>query len=127
MRRLFIAAVLCLATSAAHAQYGKVAPSGKPVMLYRATSVNPDCSAEGVVTMKVVEPPEHGRIIIRAARLFPTYPESNARHHCNLRRVPSVEATYTSHRGYTGSDHMAIEVFFPAGRHVRRTFGVSVR
>lgn len=127
MRRLFIVAVLCLASTAAHAQYRKVVPSGKPLMLYRATSVNPDCSASGVVTMRIMEAPEHGRITIRRARLFPTYPESNPRHHCNQRRVESVQAVYTSHRDYTGSDHMAIEIFFPAGQHERHSFGVSVR
>jgi hypothetical protein len=128
MRCLFIAAALCFAASAADAQQiYKVAAAGKPMVLNRAWNLNPDCSADGVVTTKVLVPPQHGRISIGPARFFPTYPTSHPRSHCNQRRVAGSQATYVSQRGYTGRDHAVIEVIFPSGRYTRHSYGIAVR
>jgi hypothetical protein len=128
MRRLLIAAVLCLVASAAHAQQiYKVAAAGKPMTLNRAWNLNPDCSADGVVTMKLLVPPQHGRVSIAPARFFPTYPPSHPRSHCNQRRVSGSQATYVARRGYTGRDHAVIEVIFPSGRYARHSYGIAVR
>lgn len=71
--------------------------------------------------VRIAQPPEHGRVAIRQTGVFPTFPESNLRSVCNRRRVPGVQATYVSQRGYIGPDFTVLEVLFPAGR------GVSVR
>lgn len=125
MRLLLIAIALCLVASTAHAQ--KSVASGKPLILYRATSINPDCSADGTVTIRVAEPPEHGRVSIRSKRIFPNFPESNPRHRCNSRGVTGAEATYTSRRGYTGSDRVALEIIYPSGRYTRGSVNIEVR
>ena len=128
MRLLLIAFVLLLATSTSRAQQTvKAAASGKPLMLYRAYNVNPNCSAEGAVTIKVLVPPQHGRVTVGTARIFPAYPPAHPRNHCNQRRVLGTQAFYTSQRGYAGRDHAVIEVIFPAGRYQRRSFGIVVR
>jgi len=104
-----------------------VAVAGQPLMLYRAWNLNPDCSAEGRVTMRVVSSPQHGRVSIGNARYFPEYPSGHPRHHCNQRRVSGMQATYVAQRGYAGPDHAVIEIIFPAGRYLRRSFGIMVR
>ena len=71
--------------------------------------------------VRIAQPPEHGRVAIRQTGVFPKFPESNLRSVCNRRRVPGVQATYVSQRGYIGPDFTVLEVLFPAGR------GVSVR
>jgi hypothetical protein len=129
MRTTLIAfAALSLSVGATDAAtYTKAAAAGKPVILYQATSVHPDCSATGAVTMKVLVPPEHGRVTFQRTGVFPTFSSWNVRERCNTRRVPGIKAIYTSQRGYQGIDRAAIEVIFPAGGYQRHAFGIVVR
>src|SRR4029077_13011802 len=119
MRIGLIVLGLLLSMGAAHAD--KVVASGRPLLLYQAYSTNPDCSSAGTVVLRIAQAPEHGRVSIRQAGVFPRFPESNPRSACNRRRVSGVEATYVSQRGYLGPDFVVLEAVFPAGR------GVSIR
>jgi hypothetical protein len=119
MRIGLIVSGLLLSMGAAHAD--KVVASGRPLLLYQAYSTNPDCSSAGTVVLRIAQAPEHGRVSIRQAGVFPRFPESNPRSACNRRRVSGVEATYVSQRGYLGPDFVVLEALFPAGR------GVSIR
>jgi hypothetical protein len=119
MRIGLIVLGLLLSMGAAHAD--KVVASGRPLLLYQAYSTNPDCSSAGTVVLRIAQAPEHGRVSIRQAGVFPRFPESNPRSACNRRRVSGVEATYVSQRGYLGPDFVVLEALFPAGR------GVSIR
>jgi hypothetical protein len=119
MRIGLIVLGLLLSMGAAHAD--KVVASGRPLLLYQAYSTNPDCSSAGTVVLRIAQVPEHGRVSIRQAGVFPRFPESNPRSACNRRRVSGVEATYVSQRGYLGPDFVVLEALFPAGR------GVSIR
>ena len=119
MRIGLIVLGLLLSMGPAHAD--KVVASGRPLLLYQAYSTNPDCSSAGTVVLRIAQAPEHGRVSIRQAGVFPRFPESNPRSACNRRRVSGVEATYVSQRGYLGPDLVVLEALFPAGR------GVSIR
>jgi len=119
MRTPWIALLLLLSTASAHAQ--KAVASGRPLLLYQASATDPDCTSAGAIVVRIAQPPEHGRVAIRQTGVFPKFPESNLRSVCNRRRVPGVQATYVSQRGYIGPDFTVLEVLFPAGR------GVSVR
>lgn len=124
MRTLLTCVALLL--SVVSAQADKVVASGKPLMLYAAYSTNPDCSSAGNVVLRVTQSPEHGRVSIRQTGVFPQFPEANPRSACNRRRVPGVQAIYTSQRGYLGPDSVVLEVLFPAGRGVRMSFTIRV-
>ena len=63
--------------------------------------------------MRVAQGPEHGRVSIRSTGVFPRFAEANVRSVCNRRRVPGVQATYVSQRGYGGPDFVGLEVFSP--------------
>ncbi|MBR1135520.1 MAG: hypothetical protein EKK32_15600 [Bradyrhizobiaceae bacterium] len=115
---------LLLSAVAAHAE--RVIPSGKQLILFNATSVNPDCSALGNVEVRVAQGPEHGKVSIRRTRVFPNYAAVNLRSACNARRVAGVLVTYVSQRGYVGDDLVVIEVFFPNGRAQRTTIAIRV-
>lgn len=117
---------LGLLLSVASAQADKVVASGKLLLLYEAYSTNPDCSSAGNVVLRVAQSPEHGRVSIRQTGVFPRFPEANPRSACNRRRVPGVQATYTSQRGYLGPDFVVLEALFPAGRGVRMRFPIRV-
>ncbi|ABQ33026.1 MULTISPECIES: hypothetical protein [Bradyrhizobium] len=124
MRILLVVVGLLLSAVAAHAE--RVIPSGKQLILFNATSVNPDCSALGNVEVRVAQGPEHGKVSIRRTRVFPNYAAVNLRSACNARRVAGVLVTYVSQRGYVGDDLVVIEVFFPNGRAQRTTIAIRV-
>ena len=121
---LSVVAALSLSVGTAHA--AKVVASGRPLMLYQASATNPDCTSAGAVVLRVAQAPEHGRVAIRNTGVFPRFAESNIRSACNRRRVPGVEAVYTSQRGYLGSDTVVLEALFPAGRGVRVVIPIRV-
>jgi len=114
MRVVGIVAVLLMSMGAAHAA-AKVAASGQPLILFQASATNPDCTSMGKVLLRVTQEPQHGRVTVRSTGVFPTFPESNVRSACNRRRVPGVQATYVSQRGYLGSDFVELQLLFPAG------------
>jgi hypothetical protein len=124
MRMAWIVLGLLLSTASAHAE--KVVASGKPLLLYEAYATNPDCSSAGAVVLRVSQPPEHGRVIIRQTGVFPKFPEGNLRSVCNRRRVSGIQATYVSQRGYLGPDSTVLEALFPAGRGGRITLQIRV-
>ena len=124
MRILLVVVGLLLSAVAAHAE--RVIPSGKQLILFNATSVNPDCSALGNVEVRVAQGPEHGKVSIRRTRVFPNYAAVNLRSACNARRVAGVLVTYVSQRGYVGDDLVVIEVFFPNDRAQRTTIAIRV-
>jgi hypothetical protein len=128
--RIGIVALTALMLSGVASEAGyayKVAAAGKPLQLYWATSVNPDCSSAGAVTMKVAEPPSHGRVTISRTGVFPNFSAMNVRQRCNTRRVAGVKAFYTSRRGYQGPDRVAIDVIWPTGRYLRHDVSIAVR
>jgi hypothetical protein len=124
MRMAWIGLGLLVSMASAHAE--KVVASGRPLLLYQAYATNPNCTSAGTVVVRVAQPPDHGRVNIRQTGVFPRFPESNLRNVCNRRRVPGVEATYVSQRGYIGSDFTVLEVLFPAGRGVRVRLPIRV-
>jgi hypothetical protein len=125
---LSVACALLSGAGTAHAQYSqKVAASGVPIVLTQVWSANPDCTSTGNITLRVISAPTHGRVSIVRGKVFPNFPASNPRYHCNARGVMGVKAMYVSRRGYTGHDAAALEVIFPSGNYRRGTFGVSVR
>ena len=126
---LILASVAALlAPIAAQAQtVSRAAAAGMPLKLYFASSTNPDCTAAGTPTIKLVAAPQHGRIRIGPARDFVTFRESNVRSVCNTRRVAGTSAYYVSQRGYAGPDSTTIEVIWPSGRLVHVTYNISVR
>jgi hypothetical protein len=109
--------------ASAQTAYNVVA--GHEVKVYWAYSLNPDCTPNGQIVVRLTQQPQHGRIAIRNARLFPNYPSSNIRYVCNTRRVPGIEAYYHPASGYIGFDTAAFESIFPNGEY--RTYAASIQ
>ena len=124
--RVVVAVIASLLLSAGAARAEKVVPSGKPLILYQISAVNPDCTSTGEVVMRVAQAPEHGRVSIRHTGVFSNFPASNVRSACNGRRTPGTEAIYVSQRGYLGWDTVVLESFGPLGRGIRTTVQIHV-
>jgi hypothetical protein len=112
-------------TAAAQATINVVA--GHQVQVRWAYSVNPDCSSAGQIVVRITQPPQHGRVVIRNGRNFPNFPNSSKFYVCNTRRVPGVEAFYQSEPGYTGFDSVGFETIYPNGAYRQDTKNVQVR
>ena len=121
-----VLAVLGLLLSIVSAQADKAVASGRPLKLYEAYATNPDCTSAGAIVLRVAQPPGHGRVSINQAGVFPSFPQSNPRSACNRRRVPGVQATYVSQRGYLGPDLVVLQALFPSGRGVNITVAIRV-
>jgi|SRR5579872_5540499 len=117
MRVVFVVLTFLLSLGAAHA--AKVVASGRPLNLYHAYAINPDCTSAGAIIVRIEQAPAHGRVTVRHTGVFPNFPESNPRSACNRRRVPGVQVVYVSQRGYLGPDLVVLVVLFPAGQGVR--------
>jgi hypothetical protein len=127
-RVVIVALSIVLSSVAAQAQYGtRVALSGVAIELAQMSSVNPDCTAAGRPVVRPTQLPEHGRLIIANAAVFPYFREANVRSACNRRRVPGVIVKYVSQRGYTGTDSAGIEVFYPTGVARSTSYNFTVR
>ena len=128
MRLAIILASMLLWGTTAQAQYlSRAAPSGKPIKLGFASTTNPDCTAVGETTVRVVQGPRHGRVDILKTRDFPTFSQTNIRSVCNTRRVPGTLARYVSHRGFVGYDYLTLEVISANGVARRSSFAINVR
>jgi len=128
LRVVIVAVGVILSSVAAQAQYGaRVALSGVPIVLGEYASVNPDCTDAGRPTVRLTQNPEHGRLIISNASIFPFFREANPRSSCNRRRVPGVVVKYVSQRGYTGTDSAGLEIFSSRGTARTASFNIAVR
>jgi hypothetical protein len=125
MRMVGAVAAVLMSMGAAHAE--KVTASGQSLLLYQAFSTNPDCTSTGKIIMRMTQGPQHGRVTIRPAGVFPNFAESNIRSACNRRRVPGVQAVYVSQRGYLGPDFVELQILFPAGAERSVKLPISVK
>jgi hypothetical protein len=117
---------LVMLSDAALAQSYTVAADHQ-ARVYYTYSTNPDCTSFGQVIVRLTQAPQHGRVTIRNATVYPNFPASNIRSVCNRRRVPGVEAHYIPERGYTGPDSVSFETIFPDGLYRQSTATISVR
>ncbi len=120
-----VAAMLLASTALAWAD--RSVASGYPLILSNLYSTNPDCTSSGKIVVRVTRSPEHGKVTVRDAGVFPNFPESNIRSACNRRRVPGVQVIYVSQRGYTGPDFVGLQVNFPMGREATGRFPIQVK
>jgi len=129
----FVAAVLAGLLSsvawpgAASAQTTFNVATGHEVKVSSWVSINPDCTPTGQIVMRVTQAPQHGRVSIRNAAVFPNFPSSNVRSVCNRRRVPGVEAHYRPESGYLGFDSVSLEMISPGGVYRSYTANIQVR
>jgi len=126
MRLAVILLVILFSTPTALAQTRNAIP-GKPLILYRTASANPDCTSAGEVVIRVTEAPRYGRVSISRSGVFLNFPASNPRSVCNHRRIPGTVATYVAQRGYAGPDSLSLEAIYPTGELRQGSFQIMVR
>lgn len=119
---------LALSATNAQAQFNaRAVVAGKSLKLTFLSSINPDCTSTGDITVRITSDAQHGNVRVTRTRDFPYYIKANVRSACNTRRVPGIAVNYIAPRNYTGSDAVGIEVIFPNGAVRTNYYNISVR
>ena len=90
-------------------------------------SLNPDCTSMGFATVRVIEPPKHGRIIVENGTGFPSFPQNNPRFECNKSRSDGVTVSYEPEPGFVGSDSFDVDAIFASGSSGKRHYAIDVK
>jgi hypothetical protein len=90
-------------------------------------AVNPDCSANGDINIRVTKQPEHGTVETAAATDFPKFERENIRYRCNRHKVRGQQVNYKSAEKYVGSDTLELLVLFPGGLGEEVHLNIDVR
>jgi hypothetical protein len=91
-------------------------------------ALNPDCTPQGYVTVRIVTPPVHGELTTERGVDYPNYPKANQRYQCNLTKSPLINVYYKSNPGYVGADSATIEWDSPMIAVTRTTtYTITVR
>lgn len=104
----------------------RVTTAEHPVKLDFFTALNADCSFIDYSTIRVLEPPAHGKIVMDKGTDFTSYGSANQRYECNRHRSPGTIANYTSEAGYAGEDRVRLEVIYTSAETKVYDFFIKV-
>lgn len=90
-------------------------------------SVQADCTSGQRPEVRLTTPPSSGTIHLRPIELVVNRNKSDARAHCNGKRVDAVGVFYRSNAGFVGQDRAVIEWDTKTGSVRRSTVVVEVR
>ena len=79
------------------------------------SSVNPDCSSNGVATGELLTAPVHGTVTFEQIEAYSTFPAGNQRYECNKKKTPALGVIYKSAADYKGRDEFEVKTLFPDG------------
>jgi hypothetical protein len=84
-------------------------------------SVKSDCTSGPLPTIRLISPPEHGKVAIKKVKI-----RARNFRQCLAVTVPGYVAFYRSQPGFSGTDLVSMEVKFPKGRTVVQKITVTV-
>jgi hypothetical protein len=105
----------------------RVVPAGEARQLAFFTSLNPDCSADGNLTVRIAKQASHGNVAVDRGLGYTAYGRGDQRYVCNLTPEEGYRISYLSNDGYVGDDLFEIEVFSPAGHFTLWKYAVTVK
>lgn len=108
-------------------EFTRVAVADQPLRVAFAPHLNPDCSSIGFMTVRIIEPPKHGKISVENGTGFSVYLQSDLRYECNKRRTDGVIISYNPEAGYRGPDSVTMDWITPDGALFKRRFAIDVR
>ena len=115
------------AAPAAIVEVSRVAIADQTLRLAFLYDLNPDCSLIGILTVRIVEQPQSGKVTVEKGTGFPVYPANNTRSSCNSNRSDGAVVSYTANPGYTGADVLTMEIIYPDGIANKRHHAIDVR
>jgi hypothetical protein len=107
--------------------FTRIVASGGKQRLDFYTSLNPDCTITGDITVRVTKQPEHGTVETPVTTEYVHYPKENIRSKCNQHKVKGVLVNYKAAEKYTGSDELDLLILFPHGTAWEIHYNINVR
>jgi hypothetical protein len=84
-------------------------------------NVRPDCSSGPLPTIRLANPPESGKVVVKSGKMKATNYKA-----CLALEVPAYIAFYKSKPDFFGDDILTIEVKYPGGRTELQKITVKV-
>jgi len=123
MRSLFIL-LLSIASFPAFADV--VVPSGGRVRLVSMATVNPSCQSIGPLTVRVLQRPRVGSLVIDKVLSYPHFSVFNTKSYCNGTLMPHTRVSYQAPRGYVGNDEADVALIDAKGDYHAYHFTIAV-
>jgi hypothetical protein len=96
-------------------------PADKEIQIGAYVNVRPDCTSGPLPTIRLIGPPEHGKVSVKKVRVNATNYKQ-----CLALEVPGYVAFYRALSGFAGTDVVTLEVRFPGGRTELQKITVTV-
>ena len=101
--------------------------SGVRTRIGLSFSLNTDCSVDGAIIVRVLQPPKNGKFESIDEEGNSAYEATNQKFRCNVESRIVSKYFYTSDEGFSGKDRLVIETFFVNGNSRKRTFDITVK
>ncbi len=107
-------------------QISRIAMMDQKLRIAFLTSLNPDCSSLGFVTVRITEPPQHGNVVVDHGAGFTNYAQDNPRVDCNKDQREGTVVFYEPNSGFVGADSITLQFTPPAGRSRNWHYSISI-
>jgi hypothetical protein len=105
----------------------RVAAAGQKIRLEFLFTIDPDCSSVGQTVVRILEPPQHGKLTVENGQGFPFFAKDNPRSDCNTRKSEGTYVFYEAEAGYEGNESTTLDIIFPNGVDSKRRYAIEVR
>lgn len=92
-----------------------MSPSHSDAQLQFYASVNPDCSDRGGDDIRIMTPPQHGSATVERGPGFTSFAPNSIYARCMIMQHVGERVVYRRDPGFTGTDELTYEVYFPTG------------
>ena len=106
-------------TSIQHTVQGE---AGKDIRVGVYVNVQPDCTSGSLPVIRLSGQPAHGKVVVKKAHVTATNYKQ-----CLALAVSAYVALYRSEKNFSGTDHVNIEVSYPAGRREVQHITINVQ
>jgi hypothetical protein len=124
---LWLAGLIIASTSASVSAQDQViertvkVPSNKEVRVGVYVNLKPDCTSGPLPSIRLISPPEHGKVTVKQARVNATNYNQ-----CLAVQIPGFVAFYQSAPQFSGTDSVSLEIKTPGGRTVVQKITLTV-
>lgn len=129
LSRLIGAILLLAATATSYLAAGAESVEGtaqgdanKDIRIGVFVNIQPDCTSGPLPTIRLVEPPAHGKVTVKKGKVDATNYKQ-----CLALTAPAYIAFYRSEKGFLGSDSVLLEVRYPGGKQELQHIVITVR
>lgn len=108
-------------------ELAKVVAVGQKLRVEFLYAIEPDCSSMGVTSVRILEPPQHGKLTVENGQGFTSFVKENQRYGCNVQKSPGTFVFYEPTPGFAGKDSMTLDIVFPTGQSSTQRYAIDVR